>query len=371
MSETTASGRRLASRLRELREALGKTQKEIAEELHVSVPTVSSWENTRSRTAVPDERLARYARLLTPHDGDEASEVAAARLESELRALREHAVAGDGDSRFEPGRLGGRFWHFPDQQRVTLVGTPLAPGLLRDIPYANPEHPNYIRSLYNADIDATIELFGHVRAENPDSEVGFTTTDRVASDELTGHVVVLGAADYRDAMVGNQAARWFLERMSLPVRVGEVPGGDPEYDRWMVVSVDAEQHPRFGGSGERTFQPIFREAEGTSDSEAGTPYRAPLDYDLAVLARQPNPLNSQATLTVCMGLFSRGTYGAVRVFTDAQLRKANEAYLYDTFPDPGNFWIILRVPVFGQTTVTPDLGRTFTRVLEWSPPANG
>jgi hypothetical protein len=86
---------------------------------------------------------------------------------------------------------------------------------------------------------------------------------------------------------------------------------------------------------------------------------------VALLGRFPNPLNLSATVTICSGIFSRGTYGAVRALTDATLRARNERYLAGHF-DLQNFWLLLHVPVFpgptGALTLTPDLTRPFHRL---------
>ena len=67
-------------------------------------------------------------------------------------------------------------------------------------------------------------------------------------------------------------------------------------------------------------------------------------------------------MTVLSGLFSRGTFGAVRAFTDANLRARNENYVYNTL-DPANFWVLTEVPVFGGlTTLTPDLAGPLHRI---------
>jgi len=87
-----------------------------------------------------------------------------------------------------------------------------------------------------------------------------------------------------------------------------------------------------------------------------------LEYDVALLARMPNELQMSATLTLCAGLFSRGTYGIVRALTDPQRVGPNEAYLR-TFERPDNFWLLTYVPVFagpdGLETLAPDLNRPF------------
>lgn len=91
-----------------------------------------------------------------------------------------------------------------------------------------------------------------------------------------------------------------------------------------------------------------------------------LEYDVALLARRPNQFNLATTVTVCMGVFSRGTYGAVRALTDASLRSRNEEFLLEHFPDLNNFWVLFYVPVFSGLhrldTMTPDLERPFHRL---------
>ena len=86
------------------------------------------------------------------------------------------------------------------------------------VQYANPWHPNAISTLHNGDADAVIELVGHVRAENPGVDVRWLAADELASDDLTGHVIVLGGADSVYApgrRVG--ALKYLLDRLNLPV----------------------------------------------------------------------------------------------------------------------------------------------------------
>jgi hypothetical protein len=53
--------------------------------------------------------------------------------------------------------------------------------------------------------------------------------------------------------------------------------------------------------------------------------------DVGLLARMPNPLNSNRTITMCNGIHSRGVLGAVRTLTDARLRESNEQYIARAF----------------------------------------
>jgi hypothetical protein len=98
--------------------------------------------------------------------------------------------------------------------------------------------------------------------------------------------------------------------------------------------------------------------------QAGVPI---LEYDVGLLARRRNALNLGTTVTVCAGIFSRGTYGAVRVLTDPNLRMRNEQVLTEEFDALDNFWTLFFVPAFRSTegrleTVTPDLARPFHRL---------
>lgn len=408
MTDDVAPAQRaLAGRLRDLRTALvpGRNvkQREVAEALGVSVALVSSWESETRPVVPPEERLTAYARFFaTPrsveggqgalvHDLTTEEEQARRRLIDELVRLREEALADQGAAPRQRGALGGRFWHFPDGQPIRIITSKLSrraltsqrawPAGVHDtndpafetVPYADPWHPNYIDTLWDGDAPSTIELFGHIRAENPSSEVRFYTADKVAQNHLTGHVVVLGQGDtFQSEPYGPQAPlSWLIRRHNLPFRAHLPAGGDEEFDSEFVVSLGPDGAPTYYP--ERTehaqsevHRPVFLRddsaAPGSRRLVNGYPQ---LEYDVAVLARMPNQLNLSATLTICAGVFSRGTYGAVRTLTDANLRTRNEQWLYDHV-DPAEFWMLLQVPVFpgadGAETVTPDLERPFHRL---------
>jgi hypothetical protein len=154
--------------------------------------------------------------------------------------------------------------------------------------------------------------------------------------------------------------------MDLPVAARLPERGDDQFDTEFVVTVDGQGRPVYRGPHLQAYPPRFLEdpdAEGRRLMANGFPQ---LEYDVGLLARQPNPMNPQASVTVCTGIFSRGTYGIVRMFTDYNLRAANEAYLYEHF-DPGRFWALIRVPMFqgidGVDTITPALAREFHVLL--------
>jgi hypothetical protein len=355
----------------------------------VSTALISSWE---SGTAVPPaDRLRAYSRffatprsvegrktrLLTDDDLVEAEATTRQTLEEELLRLREAALH-DGDVSYrETGALGGRFWYFPDHARVTIVCTPLSDRQLGLLPggevpenaapiarYSRPSHPNYIEFLRNGDVDALTELVGHIRAENPTVEVRWMTFDRLGRDELSGHLVLLGTGEV-DSFRGNAERGtmwWFIRRLELPVHVHLSEGGDEEFDVEFVVNTDDEGNPTLRGSKKEVYAPRFLHNDSAPDRPRVVVDGVPqLDYDTALIVRKPNPINLSARITICTGIFSRGTYGAVRACTDATLRARNERFVTSNF-DINDFWLLLHVPVLEGQTVTPDLEREFLRL---------
>ena len=404
--EPTAGQRALAARLRELRSGLlpGRQviQREVADALGVSVALVSSWESETRPVVPPEERLKSIAHFVaTPRSVEDgrarlvedlttAEEALRRSLIDELVHLREEALAEPSPVRRDRGALGGRFWHFPDGQPIRIITSKLSRQALTSIgarrprgtsgdgcepvPYADPWHPNYVDTLWDGDAPSTLELFGHIRAENPFSEVRFYTADKVTQNHLTGHVVVLGQGDSSFVALGDTAPAgpltWLMRRHNLPWAARLPAGGDEEFDSEFVVTLDEDGEPTHYSDGrspgEQVFRPVFlRDGSGASRSRRFVNGYPQLEYDVALLARMPNELNLSATLTICSGIFSRGTYGAVRAFTDANLRTRNEQWLYE-HANPADFWMFLQVPVFpgaeGLETVTPDLERPFHRL---------
>jgi transcriptional regulator with XRE-family HTH domain len=389
----------LAERLRELRQqvqGVTVTQKQVADALGLSVPLVSSWESGK---AVPqEERLRTYALLFattrTFADGrsempDESAlstseEALRRRLIEELFALRETALRATVASIRDTGALGGRFWYFPEGAPIRIITTPMFQSVIDAVPYANRWHPNYMASLRDADRDAAMELFGHIRAENPAADVRCVTAHEASRDDLTGYVVILGQSyaflpPHDGAWVTLQEGdespqsivRYLVRRLELPVGARLPPGGDEEFDGEFVVTADAHGNAKYfsaglGAARVDSYKPVFLRDEAVP----GRPRRVvdglpQLEYDVALLARRQNELNLSTTVTICSGIFSRGTYGAVRTLTDSTLRSRNEQFLAEHL-ELSNFWILFHVPILsmfnGAETATPDLARPFNRL---------
>lgn len=360
--------------LRQLREARGLTQRQLGDLLGegraLSPALISSWES--GKASPPDRWLEAYARKLSVA-ADAVGGDPVAGLLARLTALR--GVAAGSDDLPVPARtgvLGGRFWHFPDGRPVRIVTTPMYQDVVDAVPYANPFHPNYIESLRNADMDATIELVAHIRAENPNSDVRYLTRRDVDRDDLTAHLVLLGGGDTLvDPSLPTRELSplaWLVRRLDLPVFTQVPDGGDNEYDLEFVVTLDDTGQPTYGGPRREIVRPTFLQVDGhriqvdgqgNPVAHGGFPL---LEYDVGLLLRRPNPMNLSATVTLCSGVFSRGTYGVVRCLTDVQLRRTNEEFVDEQY-GLEDFWLLLRVPVLqtrrGAETITPDLNRPF------------
>jgi transcriptional regulator with XRE-family HTH domain len=351
----------LANRVRALRDDIGLTQRELAEIFtedgrEVGAAAISSWENTKRITLVPADRLEPYARLtslrgsprrLVPVAGLTPQELTVRdqRL-AELRQLLEQARGGGST---DLGRGSSyRTWFFADDGPVVIVA-PDAPEDARG-PLADGANPNYTAMHWYADVDALIELHGHIRAENdPDLPVFFKRASKVSADDLSGHLVLLGGIAW------NEVTRRLLKLLQrLPIRQfgsPDVPTGD----------IFAVGH----GAEERRFVPVWADGEGDADRE--------LEEDVGLLARLRNPFNSSRTLTLCNGIHSRGVLGSVRTLTDARIRESNEAYLAEHFPR-GEFGLLFRVPVFQGEALSPDLQDSANILYSWpddTPPKQG
>jgi hypothetical protein len=341
----------LALRLKQLRQQWPRlTQDKLAAafstEESLASATVSSWESLKSPKLPPAQRLNAYARFfaaarsvegkprllkldeLTPDERKEYE-----KLDSELLRLRS-AASGELP---ETELTFKRSWNFPDTGRITLVCAQLPDGQMG--PFGNPSNPNYTELQAYADIDALIELFGHIRAENPVSLVRFRTPSEIQRDELSGHLILLGGVVWND-ITGR------LSGMArLPIKQVEHP--DVDSGEIFVANVGGEL---------RQFFPQW------SDEGAG---KRVLTEDVGLLARVPNPLNASRTLTICNGVHSRGVYGAARTLTDVELRDGNERYISSTFGDAESFGILMSVKVIENQTITPDFNTPDVVLYKW------
>lgn len=322
----------LAHRLRDLRRGRKLTQADLARALGVSVAAISSWES-ETNTLVPTENRISELSLFYASDRPVTKDGAALVPEEELtadeRARRDELLDELSGLRMPAGPLaapGGGRWYFPDGGPVRVIcgrldGNPADPG---------PADPDYARLAHVADLDAVLELYGHLRATNPaNPDIRVCTGDELTPDDLTGHLVVLGGARRWDPRV-----RDLVDRLELPVS-------------------QVDRHFEVGGKQRYAAEVVRRDGQQE------------LRSDVALFYRGPNPYHRRRTLTLLSGGYGRGTYAAVRALTDDQFREHNEAYLARRFPD-GTAGLLVRVQVpAGAAAVTPDWTDPPTRLYEW------
>jgi hypothetical protein len=366
----------LARRLRDLREVHFPGRKvkqpELAEALSgdgrrsVSVPSISSWESQTNPKVPPADRIrdiatffassrsldGRIARLLSTDEMTAQERVAREQLLDELIRLRREAI--DAASVSAPPTAmpsaaqeiaqsldAGPYRIKPDE-RITIVCAQLPPDMQGKMPYADPLNPDFVELYRYSDPDALLEMFGHLRAANPASRVQFRAADQLSPDDYTGHLVSLGGVDW------NVATSSVLGRLQLPVK--QVPRRDDDEpgDAYFEVT-DENGHSVI-------HRPLLEERRG----------RKILREDVALFARAISPYNQLRFVTICNGMYGRGTYGAVRALTDERFRDRNARYLRETFGDRDAFCILSRVTVENGKALTPDWTLPETRLFEWS-----
>lgn len=350
---------RLAQRLRALRTDgfAGRelTQGELAKALGASGPLISSWESTTKPKSPPRERLEAYATFFaTERSLDQTplrvlsqsqltSEELARRDEllQELLGLRGRAQGNEpGVAVTDP--FDGSLWRFPANEDITIVCSELPEHIRESIPYTDPKVPDHVRLYKYADLDALLELFGHLRAVNPLSTIRYRTPTELNKDDYTSHLVLLGGVDRNATTVE------LLRRLDMPVR--QLPrASDAEAGGFSVLDQE----------GQWLFEPVLRKEH---DDEI-------LVEDVAHFLRAPNPIsNGRRTVTICNGMYARGTLGAVRALTDPRFRDRNENYLRTRFADSHTFSILSRVKVFLGEVVTPDWTSSDDLLHEWRVP---
>jgi hypothetical protein len=338
---------RLARALRSLRESTWPdqevTQAQLARALssegRVAPATLSSWESTTNPKTPAAARVSAYARFFsTQRSLDEGPHLIP---ENELTAEESRQF-----KKLESELL--ELLHPEDRnvQRIFQFGAgpvivicPTAPPDVQG-PLADVSDPNFTKLRQYGDLDALIELYGHLRAENPTLEVFHRLTSDVVSDDFSSHVILLGGIGW------NKVTRRF-QRATSQVPITQTAVDDLETGE--IFGVESPDSPR-------SFYPEYEDlGEGKE-----------LIADVGFIARLRNPFNVNRTLTICNGIHSRGVYGAVRCLTDPNVREENERYLASRFPQ-GEFAVLLRVPVVINETVSPDLQNSDARLYEWSP----
>lgn len=348
----------LARRLRELRTKgfVGRriTQGELGSAIDASGPLISSWESEVNPKPPPEARLEAYANFfatdrsvaqvpfrvlptsqLTSDEQDRRNN-----LLHELTSLR-RGVKGHKPEQAAADAIIRGHWHFPPGEDITIVSTALPSKYLDPMPYSDPNAPDYVEMYKYADLDALFELFGHLRAANPLSDVRVRTPAEVMPDDYTTHLVLLGGVDW------NEATQELLRVLDVPVR--QLTRESEAVSGGFLVGE---------GTGQQRFEPTLRKVNN----------KVVLLEDVAHFFRTVSPNNDQRTVTICNGMYARGTYGAVRTLTDARFRDRNERYLRTRFVGMNTFSILSRVKMFLGVTVTPDWSSVDGVLHEWPVP---
>jgi hypothetical protein len=354
----------LAHRLRLLREESwpGRkiTQTQLARALGgVSVPLISSWESQTNPRIPPLPRLESYAMLfatsrsfeteppalISPQDMSDEERQAMSELKQELAKLRSNAMRAGAEPQELPRvdqvseSLSKGPWYFPDVNRVVIVCAQWPQDMLTKIPYTEIGDPDYIEMLTYSELDALFEVWGHLRAANPASPVGFRVAGKLTNDDYTSHLVTLGGIDW------NTTTSSALRMLELPVK---------QIAEWKT---EGGQYFEVEENGTKTqHRPVLEKKDN----------KETLYEDIALFARAVNPYNRKRSITICNGMYGRGTYGVVRALTDERFRDRNAEYLQSRFGDSDSFCILTRVPVVNGATLTPDWTTGDYTLFEWS-----
>ena len=270
-------------------------------------------------------------------------------LAAELAQLRERAVNTGSSTAAAPSEaeeiaesLSTGPFRFEVGQTITIVCAELPPDMLQAMPYTDPLDPDYIEMNRYSDLGSLVELHGHLRAANPTSQVNIRFAHQLQNDDYTSHLVALGGVDW------NRATSSVLDFLQLPVRqVSRVAEDDSDSAYFEAMGEDGAAVRHFPQIGEVHGRKILRE-------------------DVALFARAINPFNRKRTVTICNGMYGRGTYGAVRALTDARFRDRNGAYVQERLSGSTAFCLLTRVTVVERSALTPDWTLPETRLFEWS-----
>jgi hypothetical protein len=345
---------RLARRLHDLREShwpgLNITQAQLAAALagsgRLSVPSISSWENSDNPALQPVPRLRAYATFFAtsrsverrPYRLLDLSELTAEekakreQLLAELTTLRRAAKSG------EPDPISASWLRFPPGEGIVLVCPPLPADMRKRMPNPDSADPDRVDLYDFADLDALFELYGRLSALNPDSLIRRVSSDNLTSDHYTDHLIVLGGVDW------NAASRDLIGRTSAPIE-----------QLRRVEDTDLGGFQIHAGSQTQTFEPKLMDIGGHSQLAA----------DVAQIYFGPNPYYQERTVMSFNGQFTRGTLGAVRALTDPQFRDENEDYLRQRFAGERRWSLLAKVVIVEGQPITPALAIDENRLYEW------
>lgn len=346
---------RLAKRLRELRErqwpGRAITQKQLADALGASVPLISSWEHRNRPVVPPERRLHAYAtffatersvdekRVLGPQELDQVEQAKQAKLLDDLVELRSDALGA-----LRQSVAHTELWNFLPDQDITIVCALLPEDKRSNMPFTDPEDPDYIEYYSYGDLDSMLELYGHLRATCPENTVRLKHSKALTAEDMSSNLVLIGGVDWNDVTDN------VLRQLDTPIEQIDRPTDD-----------DAGGF-RIVGDGEQSV--VSPQLESRGDQRE-------LVEDVAHFYRGSNPYNKTRTVTIFNGTFGRGTLGAVRSTIDPRFRSRNEEYVSDRLSDNGVISLLMRVRMFRGKVITPDWTEQGTCLHEWPEDSRG
>jgi hypothetical protein len=232
-------------------------------------------------------------------------------------------------------------WRFPPGEPVMITCGRIPESMVNNFSASDPRDPDYVDLLTYTDPDTLVHLFGHIRALNPEHEVKFATTSDLQPTDYSSHLVVIGGSDF------NMLTRDMFSTLRLPVKMSP---RIPETD-WLGLEV---------ADGERTqrFSPVLGDDYGSRI----------LHEDVILFFRGLNPVDPRRTITICAGMYARGTLAAAQCLTDPVLGPANQAYLHRTVGANLHFGFVARALVLNGMVAPPNLTNPGRRLYEWMRP---
>ena len=295
------------------------------------------WQRTWERVASLEAGSTRYGetQAIASYKGQASAAQSSRPVSQPREQIQEPAhqsppddLAGGMEARNPVARQS--IWHFPDRTQITLVSYRLPPS--QRPPSSDPSNPNYVRFADLADLDTLIDIYGAVRAHNPESRVVIMAAQDLSQQDVATHLVLIGGLTWEEV------TPWFSRIFSIPIEAG-----DP-FERGAIVVRDPD-------NGEREF--------------AHTLFGEEVVEDVGFFACGENPSAPRRRLVICGGITTRGVRGAALCFIDQEMRERNEQYMAPRFPDKSTYCIVMRVPIINKGPLTPDLSKKEIRLFEW------
>jgi hypothetical protein len=306
----------------------------FSSESRVAAATRTSWESATNPKTPPVTRISTYAYFFCTERS----------LEGEPRLIAEDQLTDVELDRSRDLESNLMALSYPENRKVrrsfqfdvgpVIVICPTAPPDVQG-PLAEEQDPNFTKMRQHGDLDALIELCGHLRADNPSLDVFHGTTTGVMADDFS-NVILLGGIGWNTS-----AARFQRATCQVPIEQASV-------DDCRVETSSRLSHPTVRFPSIRKMK-IW--ARARSSSQMWTTSRgSAIPFSTA----ERSPSATVFTAAVCLAPCAASRMPK----SEKQTRS-------------GEFAILLRVPVVQNQTLSPDLQDPSARLYEWSPNQDG